>query len=357
MNRVKVEIYTWPTDPHCQRAKDLLVRKGVQFDEYAIEGDHEAHVQMAVRAGGSKAVPQIFIDGRHVGGVNELYDLEEAGKLDRLLKGTILDVALIQMTSGPDIEANMAAVEILIRRAADEGAQFILTPENTCHMRYPASKKLQSSPVESMHPMLFRMAALAQELNVGILLGSISVKVGDGRIQNRSYIFDTAGNIVAKYNKVHLFDAAPGNERYTESMIVQAGSKAVVADMDFGKVGMTVCYDLRFPYLYRMLAKAGASILTVPSAFTAITGQAHWEPLLRARAIETGCFVLAPAQTGEHEGGRKSWGHSMVVNPWGTVVARAGVGPGVLKAQIDLSEVDDVRRSIPALMHDRAVDF
>jgi GrxC family glutaredoxin len=357
MNRAKVEIYTWASDPHCQRAKDLLVRKGIPFDEYMIEGDNEALMQMSVRAGGSKSVPQIFIDDRHVGGADDLYDLEEAGKLDRLLMGSILDVALLQMCSGPDIEANMEAVETMIRRAAGDGAQFILTPENTCHMRYPATRKLESSPVESMHPMLFRIATLAQELQVSILLGSISVKVSETRVQNRSYIFDTSGNIVAKYNKIHLFDAAPGNERYTESMLVQSGNKAVIADMDFGKVGMTVCYDLRFPYLYRMLAKAGTYILTVPSAFTAITGQAHWETLLRARAIETGCFVLAPAQTGEHEGGRKSWGHSMVVNPWGTVVARAGGGPGILKAQIDLSEVDDVRRSIPALMHDRAVDF
>jgi predicted amidohydrolase len=268
-----------------------------------------------------------------------------------------LDVALIQMTSGPDIGANLAMLEPMIRDAAGQGAQFILTPENTCHMRANAMDKLASSPGEAGHPALTLMAGLAKELQVHILLGSIAVKVSDDKIANRSYLFNSNGDIVAKYDKIHLFDVVlSGKESYKESRLVQPGAKPVNAETDFGKVGLTICYDVRFPYLYRALAKAGASIITVPSAFTVPTGQAHWETLLRARAIETGCFILAPAQTGEHEGGRRTWGHSLIINPWGGVIAQAGDKPDILTARLDLSEVEKARQAIPSLLHDRVLD-
>ncbi len=269
----------------------------------------------------------------------------------------MLDIALIQLNAGPDIAGNLDQAEALIRKAAESGeVKFILTPENTCHMRGDAKTRLETSPSESQHPALFRFAKLAQELRVNLLLGSIAVRVSDDKIANRSYMFDAHGGIVAKYNKIHLFDAfLDNNEHYLESNTVQAGEKLVIADLDIGKIGMTICYDIRFPYLYRALAKAGASMITVPAAFTVPTGKAHWETLLRARAIETGCFLLAPAQTGEHEGGRQTWGHSMVINPWGEVIARAGDGIGILKASLDLSAVDKARKAVPSLMHDRVL--
>lgn len=269
----------------------------------------------------------------------------------------MLDVALIQMNSGPDIAGNLEQAETLIRRAAeDPETKFILTPENTCHMRAKAEDRVASSLPESEHPALFRFSCLAQELRVSILLGSIAVRVANDKVANRSYIFNADGNIVAKYNKIHLFDAfLDNNENYFESATVQPGLKPVIADMEFGRVGMTICYDIRFSYLYRALAKAGASIITVPAAFTVPTGKAHWEVLLRARAIETGCFILAPGQTGEHEGGRRTWGHSMVVAPWGEVLAKAGEGQGILRAKLDLAEVDKARRAVPSLLHDRAL--
>lgn len=263
-------------------------------------------------------------------------------------------VALIQLTSGPDIAGNLRVAERMIRDAAADGADFILTPENTCHMVFPAQSKLDSSPAEADHPAVALFADLARELGVTLLLGSIAVKVAADKIQNRSYLFDLQGTVAARYDKIHLFDAMlPNNETYLESALVRPGEKAVVADMAFGKVGLTICYDLRFAGLYRALAQAGASIITVPAAFTVPTGRAHWETLLRARAIETGCFVLAPAQTGEHAGGRRTWGHSMVIDPWGAVLAEGGEEPCTVTADIDLAKVAEARSALPALEHDR----
>ena len=266
----------------------------------------------------------------------------------------MLDVALIQMNSGPEIDANLNWAETRMREAARQGARCILTPENTCHIRHPASAKLQSAPREEDHPALPRFSALAQELNVSILLGSISINLGD-QIANRSYCFSPDGQIAGRYDKIHMFDVAlANNETYKESDLVRPGGKAVIADMPFGKLGMTICYDLRFPHLYRTLAQNGASIIAVPAAFTVPTGQDHWETLLRARAIETGCFILAPAQTGEHEGGRRTWGHSLIVDPWGRIEAAAESEPGVVTAKLDLDKVNQVRASIPSLRNDRA---
>ena len=266
----------------------------------------------------------------------------------------MIDVALLQMTAGPVIADNLNAAEGMIRDAAAGGARFILTPENTCHMVFPMQEKLRTTPVEADNPIVKRFSELARELNVTILLGSIAVKVAANTIQNRSYLFNAKGDIVAKYDKIHLFDVSlPNGELYKESALVQPGGDAVVADAGFAKIGMTICYDIRFAQLYRMLAKAGASIITVPSAFTVPTGQAHWETLLRARAIETGCYILAPAQTGEHAGGRLTWGHSMVVDPWGAVVAQGGSEVGIITARLDLSAVEKARQSVPSLLHDR----
>ena len=183
----------------------------------------------------------------------------------------------------------------------------------------------------------------------------MSIKLGDNRIANRSFLFSDTGEIVARYDKIHLFDVdLPTGESHRESDLVRPGEEAVVAETPWAIIGLSICYDLRFAYLYRDLAKAGASILTVPAAFTVPTGKAHWETLLRARAIETGSFVLAPAQCGEHEGGRQTYGHSLIIGPWGEVLADAGEDTGFIIAELDLSAVEKAREAIPALKHDRA---
>lgn len=268
----------------------------------------------------------------------------------------MLDVALLQLNAGPEIAPNLDAAEALARQAAKQGARFVLTPENTCHMRARPADKLQTSPWEAEHPALPRFQNLSKELGIWFLLGSIAVKVSDNKIANRSYLISPKGDIVANYDKIHLFDVTlPNGDVYHESQTVQAGGQAVAASTDFGRVGMTICYDLRFAALFRKLALAGSGILTVPSAFTVPTGRAHWEVLLRARAIETGSFVLAPAQTGAHEGGRETYGHSMIVAPWGDIVAQGGAETGIVAATVDLRQIDTARQSIPALQHDRHI--
>lgn len=266
-----------------------------------------------------------------------------------------LKVALIQLSAGPDIVENIIAAETLIREAAAQGAQFILTPENTCHIRRPATEKLKSAKAMEGHPVVTRFADLARELGVWILAGSISVLLPEQKILNRSILIDANGNIVANYDKIHLFDVdLPTGEVHRESAVVKPGEKAVVADTPWGKVGMTICYDLRFASLFRALSKAGAAILTVPAAFTVPTGKAHWHTLLRARAIENGAFVLAPAQVGTHEGGRETYGHSLIIDPWGTILAEGdGENIGIIMAELDMDAVKTAREAIPALLHDR----
>ncbi len=264
-------------------------------------------------------------------------------------------VALIQMNAGPDIAENIIAAETMIREAAGKGAQFILTPENTCHIRRPAAEKLKSAKALEGHPVITRFSALAKELGVWILAGSISVLLPEDKILNRSLLIDAQGNIVADYDKIHLFDVdLPTGEVHRESALVKPGSKATLADTPWGKLGMSICYDLRFASLFRALSKAGAAILTVPAAFTVPTGQAHWHTLLRARAIENGAFVLAPAQVGTHEGGRETYGHSLIIDPWGKILAEGdGENPGIIMATLDLDAVKTAREAIPALLHDR----
>ncbi len=265
-----------------------------------------------------------------------------------------LKVACVQMTSGPVTADNLKQAGDLIRKAAAQGAQLIATPENTCHMRFPAAEKLKSSPDEKSNTAIPYFAEMAKALGVWILAGSLSVKVSDQQVANRSFLFSDQGETVAAYDKIHMFDVdLPTGETHRESAIVRPGEKAVLADTPWGKIGMTVCYDMRFPHLYRELAKHGAFLLTVPSAFTVPTGQAHWETLLRARAIECGAFVMAPAQCGTHEGGRRTYGHSLIIDPWGKILAEGDDEPGVILADLDLEAGAKVRSAIPSLKHDK----
>jgi predicted amidohydrolase len=207
---------------------------------------------------------------------------------------------------------------------------------------------------EPAHPALAHFRTLAEELGAWLLLGSLAITAGPGKINNRSYLVAPEGAIAARYDKVHLFDVDLANgESYRESALIEPGAQAVLAATPWATLGLTVCYDLRFPQLYRSLAKAGAEVLTVPAAFTKTSGQAHWHVLLRARAIETGCFVLAPCQSGDHGGGRETYGHSLIVDPWGRVLADGGEQAGYITAEIDLAEVAKARAMIPALDHDR----
>lgn len=267
----------------------------------------------------------------------------------------IVKAACIQMTSGPDIKQNLAEAERFIRKASNAGAKLIATPENTCQVRHPANQMLENAPTQDDHPGIPLFSSLAKELDIWILIGSMTVKTGS-KLANRSFLFAPDGTIKSQYDKIHLFDVVlTTGDEYRESDIVTPGDKPVIAQTPWGGVGMTICYDVRFAYLYRRLAQQGASILSVPAAFTVPTGKAHWEILLRARAIETGSYILAPAQIGEHENGRKTWGHSMIVNPWGEIVTEKEEGTGIITANLNMAIVKRARQSIPALQHDRKI--
>jgi deaminated glutathione amidase len=265
-----------------------------------------------------------------------------------------LRLACVQLRCGDEVAENVAAASALIRAAHMDGAQFIATPENTNLMAPDAGAKLEKSFAENDGPALPQFCALAEELGIWLLIGSLAIKMSQTKTANRSYLIGPNGRIGARYDKIHLFDVdLPSGEIYRESNTVAPGSEAVVATLPWGRIGLSVCYDLRFPQLYRALAKAGAEILTVPSAFTETTGKAHWHVLLRARAIENGCFVVAPAQGGTHANGRKTYGHSLIVGPWGEILAEAGTDPGFVCAELDLEEIAAVRARLPSLHHDR----
>jgi predicted amidohydrolase len=270
-----------------------------------------------------------------------------------------LKIACIQMNSGPDIEENLRQAGELIQEAAREEAELICTPENTDFIGKDTASTLATALPADKHPGIPFFATLAKQLKVWLLIGSMKIKDDNGKIFNRSYLFNSGGQLVASYDKIHLFDVdLPNGESHRESDAFAAGDKAVVANTSWGKLGMTICYDLRFPYLYRDLAQKGAEILTIPSAFTDSTGQAHWEALLRARAIETGSFVIAPAQVGTHAGGRKTYGYSMIIGPWGQVLAdHTEDKAGIIMRKIDTLDVTKARAAIPALTHDRKYDF
>jgi predicted amidohydrolase len=263
-------------------------------------------------------------------------------------------VACIQQRSSDDIDDNVRQTSALIREAQKGGARFIATPENTCLMAPDGGAKLEKSFSEAEDPALPAFCALANELDVWLLIGSLAIKVSPTKTANRSFLIGPDGRVAARYDKIHLFDVnLPSGETYRESNTVHPGDDAVVANLPWARIGLSVCYDLRFPQLYRTLAKAGAEILTVPSAFTETTGKAHWHVLLRARAIENGCFMVAPAQGGEHSNGRRTYGHSLIVGPWGDVLAEGGVDPGIVAAELDLAEIAAARGKVPALNHDR----
>jgi deaminated glutathione amidase len=263
---------------------------------------------------------------------------------------------LVQMCTGRDVTRNLQDATGLIREAARRGARYVQTPEFTVLMEATSRQWFAGTLPEEGNPAVAHFAGLARELALWLHVGSMSVLLPSGKIANRSYLFAPNGSISARYDKIHMFDAAPGSgESYRESKHFQAGRHAVVADLPWGPLGLSVCYDVRFPGLYRALAQAGATMLAVPSAFIQQTGAAHWHVLLRARAVETGSYVLAAAQGGTHESGRETFGHSMIISPWGEIIAEAGprVQPSVILADIVCNEVADARRRMPSLEHDQ----
>jgi len=269
-------------------------------------------------------------------------------------------VALLQLNVSDNPVANLEVTVDMVREAQAEGAAFILTPEMTNGLSSSRAHQREVFAHEMGDLTLANLREEAASLKVWVLIGSLGVKTKDRdpRFANRSFLIGPDGGVVARYDKIHMFDVnVTETEIYRESASYRPGSTAVVAETALARIGMTVCYDVRFPRLYRKLAHGGAQIITVPAAFNHITGAAHWEPLLRARAIENGCFILAPAQTGfhleAHGKGRRTHGHSMIVSPWGEVVLDAGTEPGVYYADIDLEEVDRARARIPSLQHDR----
>ena len=271
--------------------------------------------------------------------------------------GAALKAACVQVNAGTEILPNLQAAGDLVRRARDAGADFIAMPENVGMIVQGRAKVLERVKTEAEHPGVSFFADLARETGAWLLAGSLGILLDEGRVANRSYLFDSQGRVVATYDKLHMFDVdLKGGESYRESATFRPGDRAVLAGTPWGGMGLTICYDVRFAYLYRALAQAGASIITVPAAFTVPTGRAHWHVLLRARAIETGCFIIAPAQTGTHDQGRQTYGHSLIVAPWGEVLADAGEDVGFVVADLDLDRVEEARRMVPALTHDRSVD-
>jgi len=262
--------------------------------------------------------------------------------------------AMVQMRTsllpGPSLEQSMQ----LIRQAAAQGADYVLTPEVSNMMQLNRKALFEHLSTEDADASLKAYCALAAELKIHLHVGSLALRFSPEKAVNRSFLIAPDGHILASYDKIHMFDIdLPGGESYRESSNYQPGETAVISDLPWGRIGLTICYDLRFPALYRALAESGASFLAVPSAFTRKTGEAHWHVLLRARAIETGCFVFAAAQGGLHENKRETYGHSLIIDPWGEVLAEAGVEPGVIMARIDPAKIENARKAIPSLQHGR----
>jgi deaminated glutathione amidase len=268
--------------------------------------------------------------------------------------GRSFRAALVQLCSGRDVDRNVADATVLIRQAAAGGAHYVQTPEVTTLMELESAKLFAAVEPEEGNRALQRFRDLAAELKIWLHIGSMAVKVTPDKIANRAYVLSPDGSIAATYDKIHMFDVdLPGGESYRESKNYRPGDRAVVAALPWGGLGLAICYDLRFPQLFRALAKSGASFLSVPAAFTKVTGEAHWHTLLRARAIESQCFVFAAAQGGRHEHGRDTYGHSLIISPWGQILAEAGVQPGVIFADINLQAIEDARSRVPSLGHDR----
>ncbi len=261
--------------------------------------------------------------------------------------------ACIQNNATPDVDFNIATTLRLAKEAAEAGADLICTPEYFSGLRTENGLFHPAAFAEAEHPALPAFAEAAREWNVWFLLGSLGVLNPDGRISNRSYLIDSTGGIVARYNKIHMFDVVLDSGPLTESATIAPGDRSVVAQTPWGGLGLSICYDLRFAPLYRQLAHNGATVLAAPAAFTKVTGEAHWHVLNRARAIEHGCYMISPCQYGGIEGGGACFGHSLIVDPWGAVLADGGAGEGIALAGIDMAKVAEARGKIPALDHDR----
>jgi predicted amidohydrolase len=262
--------------------------------------------------------------------------------------------AMVQMRTSLSPEASFKQAESLIREAAAQGADYVQTPEvsNLIQKNRKALFELLAPEQEDLSLKAYR--ELARELKIHLHIGSLALRATPERAVNRSFLIAPDGSILASYDKIHMFDIElDGGESYRESANYQPGETAVISDLPWGRIGLTICYDVRFPALYRALAESGASFITVPSAFTVRTGEAHWHTLLRARAIENGCYIFAAAQGGKHESGRETYGHSLIADPWGLVLAEGGVEPGVVMAKIDPAKVESARKSIPSLQHGR----
>jgi deaminated glutathione amidase len=273
-------------------------------------------------------------------------------------EGAAFRVGLIQMRSSRSPAENRDAAVALIEQAKRDGADYVQTPEMTNIMEVKRDNLFAAILPEEQDATLAAFRELARRLAIWVHVGSLAVKVSPERAANRSFLIDPRGDIKARYDKIHMFDVDLANgESYRESRSYQPGELAMVADLPWGRLGLTICYDLRFPALYRALAEAGSSFLAIPSAFTRQTGEAHWHILNRARAVENGCFVLAAAQGGTHQSGRETYGHSMVIDPWGNVIAEGGDAPGVVIAEIDPSLVGKARGRVPSLQHGRRFEI
>src|SRR6516165_2519387 len=273
-------------------------------------------------------------------------------------KASTFTAGLVQMRSGLSPQANLDAAVRLITQAQERGAHYVLTPEMTNILEVKRERLFAATAPEENDATLTVLRELARKLGIFLHIGSLAIKLSAEKAANRSFLIDASGEIIARYDKIHMFDVdLAGGESYRESRNYRAGEIAVTADLPWGKLGLTVCYDLRFPALYRALAVAGSSFLAIPSAFTKQTGEAHWHVLMRARAIETGCYVLAAAQGGKHENGRETFGHSLVVDPWGKVIAEGGTEPGVIFVDIDPAQVAAARGRIPSLLHGRRFEL
>jgi len=267
-------------------------------------------------------------------------------------------VGLVQMRSGLVPAANLDAAVKLIGEAKAAGADYVQTPEMTNICALKRDVMLAATAPEESDASLAALRTLARQLGIWLHIGSLAIKVSPDRAANRSFLINPQGEIAARYDKIHMFDVdLAGGESYRESRSYRPGDQAVVADLPWGRLGLTICYDLRFPMLHRALAEAGASFLAIPAAFTRQTGEAHWHVLMRARAIENTAFVFAAAQGGHHEDGRDTFGHSLIVDPWGRILAEGGTEPGVVMAKIDVAEVGSVRGKIPSLQHGRRFEL
>ncbi|MGL5743414.1 MAG: carbon-nitrogen hydrolase family protein [Legionella sp.] len=260
--------------------------------------------------------------------------------------------ALVQMVSSAKVADNLAQVEKLMMQARDDGADLVLLPENFAFMGLHEQDKLQIGEIYGDGPIQQKISACAKKIGMWVVAGTIPVKGNGAKVRASCLVYDAQGQCAARYDKIHLFDVnVSSSEAYQESRSIERGENLAMVDTPLGKIGLTVCYDVRFPELYQQLMLEGAQLFTVPSAFTAVTGLAHWEVLLRARAIENLCYVLAANQGGQHENGRATYGHSMIVAPWGKVLAQQETGAGVVIADIDLQNQDELRRSFPCLEH------